>query len=374
MPIGGTAKRFHADWRCSGGPDHAVGDPGATREGIPGIMVATSLLPPSTEGRALRFDAFGGPEALRLRPMPVALPAAGEALVAVRAASINPSDVKNLAGRMRQTVPPRTPGRDFAGVVVAGPAEWLGLEVWGTGGDIGFTRDGSHADYLRLPVAALARKPGRLSFEQAAAVGVNYVTALIGLDYGALGAGETLFVIGATGGVGGAACGIGALRGARVIAGCRGALDPSTPAAVSGAEPLDLDAGDLEARLRDMTAGKGVDVVYDCVGRPDLTTAALAALGLGGRMIVIAGTPGEQVPIELIPFYRRECRLIGVDSLKRSAADCAPRMDELREGFESGRFPPPSIAGRYPIEDGVAAYTAVAQGTRGRVVLTMHTG
>ncbi len=337
-------------------------------------MAASSLVPPPAEGRSLRFEAFGGPEALALHRAPIAPLPAGEALVAVRAASINPSDVKNLAGRMRQTVPPRTPGRDFAGVVVAGPADWIGAEVWGTGGDIGFTRDGSHAEYLRLPAAALARKPTRLSFEEAGAVGVNYVTALIGLDYATLGAGETLFVIGATGGVGGAACGIGALRGARVIAGCRGALDPSTPAAASGAEPLDLDAGGLEARLRDMTGGRGVDVVYDCVGRPDLTTAALAALGFGGRMVVIAGTPGEHVPIELIPFYRRECRLIGVDSLKRSAADCAPRMEALREGFETGRFPPPRIAARHPLEDGVAAYAAVAQGTRGRVVLTMHAG
>jgi len=331
---------------------------------------AVSVLP--AEGRALRFDAFGGPEALALQHVPVTDPAPGEALVEVWAASVNPSDVKNLAGRMRQTVPPRTPGRDFAGIVVAGPADWVGAEVWGTGGDIGFTRDGSHAAYLLLPVAALARKPARLSFEEAAAIGVNYVTALIGLDYAALQPGETLLVIGATGGVGGAACGIGARLGARVIAACRGRLDPATPAARSGAVPLDIEAGGLEATLRDRTAGRGVDVVYDCVGRPDLTTAALAALGFGGRMIVIAGTPGEQVPIELIPFYRRECRLIGVDSLKRSTADCAPRMVTLSEGFESGDYPAPPIAARYPLSEGKAAYAAVARGTRGRVVLTMR--
>jgi NADPH:quinone reductase-like Zn-dependent oxidoreductase len=335
-------------------------------------MPAAPLPTLPAEARALRFAAFGGPEALTVSHVPLTAPGPDEALVAVQAASINPSDVKNLAGRMRQTVPPRTPGRDFAGIVVAGPAAWVGAEVWGTGGDIGFTRDGSHAEYLRLPVAALARKPARLSFEQAASVGVNYVTAMIGLDYAALKAGETLLVIGATGGVGGAACGIGAKLGAKVIAACRGPLDPATPAARSGATPLDLEAGGLEATLRDLTGGRGVDVVYDCVGRPDLTTAAVAALGFGGRLVVIAGTPGEQVPIELIPFYRRECRLIGVDSLKRSAADCAPRMEALREGFETGHYPPPQIAALHPLSEGSAAYAAVARGTRGRVVLTMR--
>lgn len=335
-------------------------------------MAASPIHSLPAEGRALRFDAFGGPEALSLRQVPVASPGPDEVVVAVHAASVNPSDVKNLAGRMRQTVPPRTPGRDFAGIVVAGPEAWVGAEVWGTGGDIGFTRDGSHAQYLRLPLAALARKPRRLGFEEAASVGVNYITALIGLDYAALQAGETMLVIGATGGVGGAACAIGARRGARVIAGCRGRPGAASPALQAGADLLDIEAGDLATAIRDLTGGKGLDVVYDCVGRPDLTAAALAALAFGGRLVVIAGTPGEAVPVELIPFYRRECRLIGVDSLKRSAADCAPRMEMLREGFESGDFPAPTIAARYRLADGAAAYADVARGTRGRVVLTMQ--
>ena len=77
----------------------------------------------------------------------------------VMAASINPSDVKNVAGAMEQTTLPRTPGRDFAGVVQAGPSGWIGAEVWGTGGDTGFTRDGTHAELIAVPVASLRRKP-----------------------------------------------------------------------------------------------------------------------------------------------------------------------------------------------------------------------
>ena len=67
---------------------------------------------------------------------------AGEALVRVRSAGVNPSDVKAALGLMPQAVFPRTPGRDYAGVVVEGPSNWIGKEIWGSGGDIGITRDG----------------------------------------------------------------------------------------------------------------------------------------------------------------------------------------------------------------------------------------
>jgi NADPH:quinone reductase-like Zn-dependent oxidoreductase len=115
------------------------------------------------------------------------------------AASINPSDVKNVAYAMKQTALPRIPGRDFAGVVEAGPAEWIGAEVWGTAGDTGFTRDGSHAEFIAVPAASLRRKPETLSFDQAASVGVNYVVAWSGIEAAGLKAKETLLLIGACG-------------------------------------------------------------------------------------------------------------------------------------------------------------------------------
>jgi NADPH:quinone reductase len=87
--------------------------------------------------RAIRFEAFGDPSVLKVVEM--APPAADEstAVVRIMAASINPSDAKNVAGAMKQTTLPRIPGRDYAGVVEAGPAKWIGAEVWGTGGDAG---------------------------------------------------------------------------------------------------------------------------------------------------------------------------------------------------------------------------------------------
>jgi len=112
--------------------------------------------------RALRFTSFGDPSVLELAEVAVPAIAATTALVRVMAASINPSDVKNVAGAMKQTTLPRIPGRDFAGVVEAGPSAWIGAAVWGTGGDTGFTRDGTHAEVIAVPVVSLRRKHPQL--------------------------------------------------------------------------------------------------------------------------------------------------------------------------------------------------------------------
>ena len=85
--------------------------------------------------KAVRFTRHGKPDVLSIEDLPDLSPGAGEALIRIEAASINPSDVKNVQGLMEQTTLPRTPGRDFAGIVEAGPSEWIGAEVWGTGGD-----------------------------------------------------------------------------------------------------------------------------------------------------------------------------------------------------------------------------------------------
>jgi NADPH2:quinone reductase len=116
--------------------------------------------------RVLRLHEFGSP-GLRIEELDTPTPSGDEVLVRVTAASVNPSDAKNVRGFMHQTRLPRTPGRDFAGTVVAGRGDMIGKEVWGTGGDLGFTRDGSHADHLLVPAAAAVyrqaatRKPAK---------------------------------------------------------------------------------------------------------------------------------------------------------------------------------------------------------------------
>src|SRR3979490_476578 len=127
--------------------------------------------------QALQFSATGSLDALRLIDLPAPVPAAGEVLVEVRAAGLNPSDVKNVLGRFPYTQVPRVPGRDFAGVVLQGPQELIGKAVWGgTGKGFGFYRDGCHAQYLTLPRNAVALLPSSLSFAQAAPCGVPYIT------------------------------------------------------------------------------------------------------------------------------------------------------------------------------------------------------
>src|SRR5690242_6201253 len=143
--------------------------------------------------RALWFDRQGALGDLRVRsdlPRPAAGP--GEALVAIRAAGVNPSDPKNVLGRMASTTLPRVPGRDFAGVVEEGPAEWRGREVLGSVNALGFSRDGTHAEWAVVPCDGLVEKPPQLSFEAAAALGVPFVTAAAMLDAAGVATGETV--------------------------------------------------------------------------------------------------------------------------------------------------------------------------------------
>jgi len=114
--------------------------------------------------RALRFAKTGSLEFLSVANVPVPVPAGSDLLVKVEAAAVNPSDPKNVLGRMHETTLPRTPGRDFAGVVVKGPANWIGRGVFGSGGDLGFGRDGSHAEFLVVPQEAAVTMPRGLNF------------------------------------------------------------------------------------------------------------------------------------------------------------------------------------------------------------------
>jgi NADPH:quinone reductase len=318
--------------------------------------------------KALQFKTFGNPDVLEYVDVPTPERDSGSAIVQIRSASVNPSDVKNVSGHFDHTVPPRIPGRDFSGVVVEGPAEWLGKAVWGTGGDIGFTHDGTHAQYLKVPLAALSRKPDALSHEEASAIGVNFVVAWLGtVTYAQLKEGETIAVIGASGGVGGAVTQIAKTLGCRVIG-----IDKAEPAADSpAAELIDdyvpFDDNTID-RVRELTGG--VDVVYDSVGGVAFETA-LHLVKRHGRVVEISATGKRRVDFDLIDFYHNETRLFGADSAKLGVAESAPLMTALVEGFESGKLRAPIIAHRFELSRGQDAYRAVAAGTAGRVVINM---
>lgn len=320
--------------------------------------------------RAMRFDHFGGPEVLQIGELPDPVATSHQAIVGVEAASVNPSDVKNVAGAMEGTVLPRVPGRDFAGVVVGGPPEWEGVAVWGTGGDVGFTRDGSHAELMAVPPDALVRKPETLSFDEASVVGVNFVIGWLGaIEVAHLAAGETIAVFGVSGGVGGAVAQIAHLIGARVIGIDRRKPMDDAPAAsiIEAFIPLDPST-DASTAVKELTGGKGVEVVYDTVGGVT-TSAALASLAHRGRLVVISAVGTRRVDIDLIDLYHNEIQILGADSRKLDVVESARLLKLISPHFESGVFRPLPITRSYSLEDGVAAYQAVANHTVGRIVI-----
>jgi NADPH:quinone reductase len=320
---------------------------------------------------ALRFDHFGSPDVLDVEDIPDAHAAGGEAVIAVKSSSVNPSDLKNVAGQFKQTTLPRIPGRDFAGVVVDGPGDWIGAEVWGTGGDIGFTRDGPHAEKLTIPAASLVRKPERLSFEEASAVGVNFLTGWLGVVEAAqLAKGETIAVFGVAGGVGGAVAQIAGAIGGQVIGADRVRPADGTPAASIIRDFVTLEGGpkDVASRIKRLTSGRGAEVVFDTVG--GITTpAALASLAPRGRLVVISAVGTQTVEINLVDLYRNESRIFGCNSGNYDVVQSGARLERLAPYFDSGQFRPLPIASRYSLEDGKDAYLAVEHKVRGRVVI-----
>ncbi|MGD0674062.1 MAG: zinc-binding alcohol dehydrogenase family protein [Polyangiaceae bacterium] len=318
--------------------------------------------------RALQFHEFGDPSKLSLGDWPDPLGDEATAVVRIVAASVNPSDVKNVAGQMEGTLLPRVPGRDFSGVVERGPAEWVGAEVWGTGGEIGFSADGTHAERIAFPIHALVRKPHNLGHSAAAAVGVNFIIAWLGaVLYAEARAGETMAVVGAGGGVGGAVIQIAKARGCRVIGVDRQPPPPDSPAGQL-IDAFFLSTGDFAADVKRLTRGRGADVVFDAVGGV-LFEPSVSALGHRGRLVEISATGKRRVEFDAIDFYHKEGRIFGADSRKVDTIGSAKILASLVLGFETGQYRAPHVAGTYRLADGVAAYRAVASGTPGRVVL-----
>lgn len=317
----------------------------------------------------IQFEQFGNPSQLHIADRPLPQADADNAVVRVEAASVNPSDVKNVAGRMSQTTLPRVPGRDYSGVVVDGPEEWLGQEVWGTGGDVGFTRDGTHTEYVVVPRSSLARKPSNLSHEEAGSVGVTFVTAWCALvEYAALAKDETVAIIGATGGVGSAAVQIAKRIGARVFAINRS--HPFTDSRLVRLADVLLDSVDpkLASTLRSFNNGRGVDVVLNAAGG-SMFEVGLGLLAHRGRQVEITSPTERRVSLDLVDFYHNESQLFGVDTLKRDLKSAARILEKLKPGFEEGAYSPPTIAKTLPLRDARRAYELVGSGARGRVVL-----
>ena len=302
--------------------------------------------------RALRFAEFGPPSVLRFEEVVIPEPGEGEALVHVKAAGLNPSDIGNVSGRFKATTLPRTPGRDFAGTVVKGKHH-EGEEVWGSAPRLGIVHDGSHAEYVVVPAETVSLKPKSLSMVQAAAIGIPYITAWASVVSAAqIQPGETILIVGAGGAVGQAATQIANGKQARVI-GAAVTSDP-IPGTVS---VVNTRTEDLREKVLELTAGKGVDVVFDTVGGP-MFEPALRSLRFRGRHVAISSRE-PRVSFNLVDFYHNFSRLLGVDSYGLTSRQVKEIEDELQRGFETGALTPPPIE-TVPFEKAVEAYNRVA--------------
>jgi NADPH:quinone reductase len=311
--------------------------------------------------RAVVIREFGDPGKARLEDIPDPRDAVGEALVKVLAAGINPSDLKNIEGTMAGTTLPRIPGRDFAGVVAKGPRELEGRIVWGTGGDIGFTRDGSHGEYLLVPATALVEKPAKLATEAAGAAGLTFITAWSALvTAAAVGDGDTALILGAAGGVGSAAVQIARMQGARVIAAVRGGSNQAKQAMELGAGfVVDTSEKSVAEEVRALTEKRGADVVFDTTGH--LFADAVEAAALGARVCVISAPGDGKVTFNLRSLYRKELQVLGIDTRRLNVNDCAKLLKAMASGFEDESLRAVD-AEKYPLERAAEAYAAAKKG------------
>lgn len=290
-------------------------------------------------------------------------------LIEVRAAAVNPSDVKAATGLMPYAVFPRTPGRDYAGLVVGGSADWLGREVFGSSGDLGIRRDGTHASHLVVEREAVVVKPANVTMDEAAGIGVPFVTAIEGFRRaGQPRPGEVVLIMGINGKVGQAAAQLATLRGARVIGVVR-RNDAYQGHANGPVEMIDSSAVDVAARVREMTNGHGADIVFNTVGDPYFQ-AAHKSLALAGRQILIAAI-NRIVEFNILEFYRGRHTYVGIDTLALSSVASGEILREAAAGFASGHLRPFPIHQRaiYPLSEARRAYETVIGSSQDRVIL-----
>jgi NADPH:quinone reductase len=262
--------------------------------------------------KAILCTRLGGPDDLELADLPVPVAGAGEAVVSIKAVGLNFYDTLIIAGKYQTKPPlPFSPGGEFAGVI-----DSVGAGVTGFApGDrvLGYTSFGAARQYAAVPVEKLARLGVDLDLERAAGLNITYGTTYHAFkDRAALAAGETLAVLGASGGVGLAAVELGKLMGARVIA-CASSDDKLAFARAHGADAGVNYAGeDLKDGLKRLSGEHGIDVIYDPVGGP-YSEAALRAIAWGGRHLVVGFASGEIPKLPLNLTLLKGCSVLGVN-------------------------------------------------------------
>jgi len=326
--------------------------------------------------KAVLCKRHGGPETLVIEEVPSLRPQAGEVVIAVHAAAVNFPDTLIIENKYQfKPALPFSPGGEVAGTVKA-----VGDGVTGFApGDrvISACGWGGFADEVAVPQRKVVHLADGVTMEAGASLLITYGTTHYALTERArLQSGETLLVLGAAGGTGLSAVEIGKLMGARVIAAASSA-DKLAFARRHGADAtIDYSKEDLRERLKALTDGRGVDVVYDPVGGA-YTEPALRSMAWGGRYLVIGFTAGEipRPPLNL-PLLKG-CSIVGV--FYGGFSEHEPQryqtlLDELMQWLAQGRVRP-AITSRRPLEEAAAALEDVAaRRVIGKIVLTTALG
>ena len=311
--------------------------------------------------KALICPSLGPAENLKVAEVDEPLAGEGEVLVEVAYTGLNFFDTLIIEGKYQvKATPPFSPGGEFSGRVIGLGQGARGFAV----GDrvMGFCAYGAAAERIAIPANRLAAVPDGLALDKAAGLSVAYGTSLHALKQRAeMKPGETLLVLGASGGVGLAAVEIGKAMGARVIAGASSDEKLAFARRYGAAETINTATDDLRARLKDL-APKGVDVVYDPVGGA-LTETALRSLAWKGRLLVIGFASGEipRPPLN-IPLLKG-CDIRGVywgEFTAREPEANRQNMAELMDWAKSGTLSV-HIYAKYALQDFRKAFEAIAK-------------
>ena len=323
--------------------------------------------------RAMLCHAWGPVENLKLGDAPAPVPADGEVVIGVKAVGINYADAIMVAGNYQTKPPlPFSPGLEAAGIVTACGRRVTRFKP----GDrvMAILAHGGLAELAVAPEAETFAIPERMSFEEAGAFPVAYISSHVALRWqGRLEPAETLLVLGAAGGVGLTAVEIGKAMGARVIAAA------STPEKLAVAQERGADeiinyaTEKLTERVMTLTDGKGADVCFDPVGG-ELFDAALSSLGWGGRILLIgfvAGVP--QIPANRLLVKHRAALGSSLRYFRWHAPDKLRRsVEELLQWYGEGKLRP-LVTHRLPLEQSVEAIRLLTdRKAHGKVVVLVE--
>ncbi|CAB3721177.1 NADPH:quinone oxidoreductase family protein [Trinickia soli] len=322
--------------------------------------------------RSIRCHQYGPPETLVVETVPDLQPGPGEVVIDVKAASVNFPDVLVIENKYQFQPPmPFTPGSEVAGVVRAVGA---GVAHLRPGMAVAaFTRVGGFAEQALAQAQACMPLPDGIDFAVAAAFTLAYGTSHHAIvDRGALCAGETMLVLGAAGGVGLAAVEIGKALGARVIA-AASSDEKLAVAREHGADAtIRYDIEDLRERLRELTDGRGPEVIYDPVGGA-FAEPAFRSIGWRGRYLVVGFASGEIPKLPLNLALLKGASIVGVfwgEFAKREPQRNAQAFEELVHWLREGRLRP-HISARYRLEETPRALADMAQRrVTGKIVIT----